>query len=101
MPYLRVWRYRVAPGEAAAFAAAYGPAGAWATLFRRAEGYLGTDLLHGKDVAITIDRWRNETDWERFLAAHRAEYETLDRELAGLCVEDAEVASFASPESPA
>lgn len=101
MPFLRIWRYRAAPGRAAEFATAYGPDGDWAALFRRGEGYLGTDLLHGEDIALTIDRWRTAADWDRFLALHRADYEALDRRLAPLCCEDVEIASFQSTDAAA
>jgi heme-degrading monooxygenase HmoA len=100
MPYLRIWRYRVAPGREAEFVTAYGPAGDWARLFARGEGYLGTELL--RDAArplayATIDRWRSEADWNGFLATHRDAYAALDRQLAPLCAEDVEVGNYTSP----
>ncbi|HYC71700.1 MAG TPA: antibiotic biosynthesis monooxygenase [Opitutaceae bacterium] len=97
MPYIRIWRYQVAPGREQDFRAAYGPAGDWARLFRRADGYLGTELIQAAPdsrLYLTIDRWRAAADWDRFLAAHREPYQALDRRLAPLCAQDVEVASF-------
>lgn len=97
MPYLRIWRYHVAPARETDFVAAYGAAGDWARLFRRGDGYLGTELLHPVapgDRYATIDRWRSEADWQAFLAAHRDAYDALDRQLAPLCTEDIEVGNF-------
>lgn len=98
MPFLRLWRYRPAPGRETEFVSAYGADGNWARLFRRADGYLGTVLLPGapgSGIYLTIDRWQAEADWDRFLAAPREEYHRLDQLLAPLCVEDVEIASFA------
>jgi heme-degrading monooxygenase HmoA len=50
-------------------------------LFRRAKGYLCTQLL--RDVKLphhyfTIDRWESQEDHEAFLSQWREEYEALD-----------------------
>ena len=100
MPYVRVWKFRTAPGRTADFESAYGPAGDWARLFRLGEGYLGTELLHPHQPSglyLTIDRWRSEADWQRFLANHGTAYRSLDARLAPLCAEDTEVGSFTVP----
>jgi heme-degrading monooxygenase HmoA len=100
MPYVRVWKFRAAPGRTADFASAYGPAGDWARLFRLGDGYLGTELLHPAQsggLYLTIDRWRSEADWQRFLETHGAAYRALDARLAPLCAEDTEVGTFSTP----
>jgi heme-degrading monooxygenase HmoA len=79
--HVLVWEFLVRAGAEADFEAAYGPAGAWAQLFGRADGYLGTELL--RDPArrgryLTIDRWASSADHARFLARHGAEYAALD-----------------------
>lgn len=99
MPYVRIWRYRVPPGREQAFVQAYGADGDWARLFRQGDGYLGTELLHPcTPVAgyVTIDRWRTEADWRRFLEDHGAVYQALDRRLASLTTENVEIGSFGS-----
>ncbi len=97
MSYVRIWRYQVAPERELEFVKAYGPEGDWAGLFRRGEGYLGTELLRASPPAagyLTLDRWRSAADWRRFLEKHRAAYEELDRRLAPLCQEDVELGNF-------
>jgi len=75
-----IWRYEVREEARAAFEAAYGPTGAWAQLFARADGFRGTELLRAADGSyLTLDVWRAREDFDAFLEAHRAEYEALDR----------------------
>jgi hypothetical protein len=38
------------------------------------------------DRFLTIDRWQNEEDWQSFLHAFGAAYESLDARLEGLAV---------------
>lgn len=74
-----VWRYVVRPAHIADFERTYGPSGAWAELFARADGYLGTELLRGGEGRyLTIDRWRSAADFDAFMTSHRAAYQALD-----------------------
>jgi heme-degrading monooxygenase HmoA len=82
MTFVYVWEYRVLPAHAREFEAAYGPEGAWARLFRRQEGYLGTDLLRDRadpQRYLTVDRWRAKGDHEAFRRGAAAEFAALDR----------------------
>ena len=75
-----LWRYRVRPDKTDAFEAAYAPDGDLVRQFRRAEGFIGTELMRGPEASyLTIDRWRSAEDFEAFLAGHRADYDALDR----------------------
>lgn len=75
-----IWRYEVPEEHRAAFETAYGPKGDWARLFADSEGYRGTELMRGPDgTYLTLDVWRDRTDLEAFLSAHRQEYVELDR----------------------
>ena len=63
-------------------------------MFRRAEGYLGTELYRDAaraDRFLTIDRWRNAEDWRSFLLAFGSVYESLDSGLEGLAVIEREL----------
>ena len=69
------------------FETIYASNGAWAELFRKDEGYLGTKLLRDLNHAqryITIDRWVSAKDYEAFCARHKEEYETLDSQCLAL-----------------
>lgn len=80
-----VWRFEVREAERGAFEQAYGPEGAWARLFARSDGFCGTELFRAEDGSyLTLDVWRTRSDFEAFLAAHRADYEALDRETEAL-----------------
>jgi len=85
--YVRVWEYEVGADQVDAFIAAYGATGAWARLFEREAGYVGTQLFGavGQDGRfLTVDRWRDAACWEAFLDQWRDEYGELDHQLHGL-----------------
>ncbi|MDR3763083.1 MAG: antibiotic biosynthesis monooxygenase [Acidobacteriota bacterium] len=89
--YVAVWRFRIAPERRAAFLAAYGPQGEWAQFFRRAEGYVGTELLASiddSDSYVTLDRWRSREDFARFQQRFADEYRALDERCALLTLEE-------------
>ena len=86
-----IWRFHVAPRTRAAFERAYRPGGDWTSLCRRAEGYLGTELLRDPEnpaAYLTIDRWRTRDDRDRFRRRFATEYEALDRRCEALTVEE-------------
>ena len=88
------WEFRPAPRHLDEFLSAYGPRGAWVELFKRADGYLGTELA---PVAghpgwyRTTDFWRSATDHASFLAAFSEEYRELDRRCERLTLEQRRV----------
>ena len=70
-----VFEYEVDPAEAEAFEAVYGGDGEWARYFAGAEGYLGTEMLHGAGGRyLVIDRWRSASDYDAFLTANADDY---------------------------
>ena len=91
---VRVWTY-VVPAEAAAdFEREYGSGGAWAELFSRADGYLGTQLfraVQAPDQYLTLDRFVDDRAWRSFLTAYGGEYAQLDARLARLTLSQEEV----------
>lgn len=87
MSYEIVWTYEVDPARRDAFEDAYGPDGDWARLFARAEGFLEVVLLADAAVPgryLTIDRWRDEASFDRFMAERGEAYAALDDALAGV-----------------
>jgi len=97
--FVRVWRFRVEPAAREAFQHEYGPEGAWARLFARQEGYLGTELFGSSDGSgtyVTIDRWRDAKDWHLFLETHRDAYAELDAQCEGLTVAEENLGSYFS-----
>jgi heme-degrading monooxygenase HmoA len=97
--YYIVWEFLVAPDREAEFEAAYGPRGAWAVLFARADGFLGVELLHSTERQgryLTIDRWASQSAFDAFRAGFIADYEALDKRLAGLAMMETRLGAFAS-----
>jgi len=97
---VRIWQFLVRPDKADAFRGAYGPDGAWARLFARAAGYLGTELLGSTtdpNTYLTIDRWESAEAWEGFLRQWQEDYSALDWRCESLTVAEVEVGAFSVP----
>ena len=76
-----IWEYHVKIVHLADFERVYAPNGAWAELFRKGKGYLGTELI--RDVQdphrfLTIDRWTSAEEYNEFLSNWQSEYKVLD-----------------------
>ena len=79
--FLVLWEYEVKPGCKKPFEKLYGPAGAWAELFRTDSRYRETRLLHDpfrSSVYLTLDFWTTRHSYEEFLATHKSEYQAID-----------------------
>src|SRR5258705_13271786 len=79
--YVIVWEYQVKAEYLDDFEKIYGAGGAWADLFQRENGYLGTELLYDPQNPqgyITIDRWVSSLAYDNFLVRCQEEYELLD-----------------------
>ena len=77
-----IWEFRVNPLRTDDFESAYGPNGSWARLFRRAAGYIRTELLRDPEATgryLTIDYWADRQAYERFKLDFEAEYDRLDK----------------------
>ena len=79
-----VWQFSLSSEHELAFRDAYSPDGAWAELFSRADGYLGTELVQGESPGCytTIDRWTGRQAYDRFMGEFAAEYARLDKSFA-------------------
>ena len=85
--YIVIWEYQVKTDCVAEFEKIYGENGAWAELFTKGSGYLGTELFQDSSHLhhyITIDRWSSVTDYESFLSNWKKDYETLDAQCEDL-----------------
>ena len=82
-----IWEFEIRPERHEQFRRAYGPEGDWASLFRQADGYRGTELFASNDTAdrfVTLDRWRTPANFAHFKTRFAAAYEALDQQLQGL-----------------
>lgn len=79
--HIIIWEFTVREEHIQKFISACGPNGDWANLFRRAQGYLGTELLrssHEPNIFLTVDRWESAASFEIFQERFGAEYKKLD-----------------------
>lgn len=95
--YMYVWEYRVREDSIERFEQAYGPDGDWAELFRRATGYIRTELH--RDLAdaqryLTIDYWDSEESCLAFRDAFAEEFKSLDERCEALTLEEKIIGSF-------
>jgi heme-degrading monooxygenase HmoA len=92
-----LWRFETTEELAPAFTAAYGPDGAWVAFFRKAEGFVATELFQRRSSPpcfLTIDRWETRAAYERFRRDHGAAYAALDAECEGLTRQEAFLAAW-------
>jgi heme-degrading monooxygenase HmoA len=100
--HLIIWRLWVRPGREAEFEQVYGPAGDWAQLFARGDGFIGTELL--RDVAelnhyVTIDRWTSRAAFETFRERWADDYRELDKRCEALTLREEALGTFTEPGS--
>jgi heme-degrading monooxygenase HmoA len=94
-----IWSFKVRAEHVESFRRSYGEGGAWTRLFRRARGYLGTQLLRDEQDAlrfVTIDTWARREDYDAFRASFASEYAALDRRCEGLTTEETCIGHFVS-----
>jgi len=92
--FVRVWEYDVLPAHAAEFERTYRGDGAWAQMFRRVEGFVGTELFRSAETPgryLTVDRFVTEKSWLDFRRDHATDYQRLDEQCAGLTAAEREV----------
>ena len=90
--HITIWEFHAIAGREAEFEQSYGPDGEWARLFRRGEGYLGTELLRDEAYPrryITLDRWTSPAARSAFQGQWRAEYNALDKQCEALTEHEA------------
>ena len=85
--FTAVWKFVVRDEATAEFERHYGAEGPWTLLFRKAHGYLGTELYRSVANAgeyVTVDRWIDEAAYRAFRDGYAAEYEAIDAQCEGL-----------------
>ncbi len=95
-----LWEFTVKPEKLQAFVHVYGPEGDWAQLFRQSEGYRGTELLQSEapNTFVTIDRWEQAADLERFKDRFKTEYQQLDTQFEELTISERKLGTFTAVE---
>jgi heme-degrading monooxygenase HmoA len=91
MSFAYIWEYRVGEDQIETFRRVYGPDGDWVRLFRRAEGYVRTELYQNVDEParfITTDFWTSKTARDAFREQFRTEFGELDERCQALTIEE-------------
>lgn len=76
-----IWEYIVKENHLGEFKRIYEPEGDWAQLFRKADGYLATDLHQDKsnpNKFVTVDFWKTKGDRDNFRNQFSEEFKALD-----------------------
>jgi len=92
-----VWEYEVPAEVESEFIRHYAADGTWVRLFRRASGYLGTELYRDRQRAgryFTVDHLLDEAAYREFRRTFAAEFEALDRTCAGLTRREAHLGDY-------
>ena len=99
--FIVVWEFQPRTEKRHEFEDAYGSEGLWAQLFRRAEGYVRTELwLDPKtpDRYFTLDFWGSRAGFENFKQKYPAEYKTIDAKCESLMTEEKFLGFCETPE---
>ena len=92
--YVIEWDFLPAPGREAEFVETYGPNGIWVDLFRKGQGYMGTDLFSLAERPgwyRTVDRWASESDYVQFRSEFATEYAQIDSASEQLTAKEVQV----------
>jgi heme-degrading monooxygenase HmoA len=86
-PYVIVWEFLARRGEERRFESAFGSDGEWVSLFKRAPGYLGTQLCRDARNArryATVDYWTCPEAYRAFRLRWRDRFEAIDERCRAL-----------------
>lgn len=95
--YAYAWEFTAAPDKLEEFKRVYGEDGEWVRLFRRAAGYLRSELLQDQANPwrfITVDYWESEAAWRSFREKFLHEYENLDVVCEQVTIRERELGRF-------
>jgi heme-degrading monooxygenase HmoA len=95
--FMYAWEFLAAPGKIPEFRRVYGADGDWVKLFRRAPGYIRSDLYQDQANSqrfMTVDHWESEDAWRAFREKFRHEYEDLDVICEQVTIKEREIGRF-------
>ncbi len=81
MAQVYIWEYIVKQEFTEEFQNIYNYDGAWVKLFKKAQGYIGTELLmdsENNNRFVTIDRWDSAESRAEFMIKFSSQYKELD-----------------------
>ena len=97
--HIIIWEFTVREEYIGEFISGYDSNGDWANVFRRADGYIGTELLrssHDRNIFLTIDRFESAGCFESFQERFGSEYKTLDTRFEAYTSSEKKVGVFSN-----
>jgi heme-degrading monooxygenase HmoA len=92
-----IWKFEVADDKVPEFQKAYSATGEWANLFKKASGFVGTELLRADNNSfVTIDSWKSSADFENFKSQFFADYNALNKKCESLTESENHIGNFSS-----
>lgn len=95
--FVAVWEFQVSIQNQKSFERIYGPHGDWARLFKKAAGYIRTELhrdLNAQGRYLTLDLWRDKTAYLEFREKYAQEYAALDASCEPLTETEDKIGEF-------
>jgi heme-degrading monooxygenase HmoA len=95
--YAYMWEYKVKTEYKMTFEEMYSPGGRWNELFKKAKGFIRTELFHDQLDSIkyiTIDYWNSKSDQNEFMLSFSDEYKALDTECAAFALNERYIGEF-------
>jgi heme-degrading monooxygenase HmoA len=95
--YIYAWEFTAAPDKLEEFKRVYGAEGDWVKLFRRASGYIRSELIQDQANParfVTVDYWESEDAWRAFRDKFLHEYENLDVVCEQVTIREREIGRF-------
>ena len=95
--FMYMWEYHVKPEAVQEFEQIYGANGEWVQLFKKADGYIGTELhrSHGNNLRyISIDYWASQEARDRFRQNFTREFDHLDKQCEALTMREILIGNF-------
>lgn len=95
--YAYMWEYTVKTEYKMTFEEFYSPGGRWTQLFKKAKGFIRTELFHDELDSvkyITIDYWVSKSHQNEFILTYANDYKQLDTECAMFATKERYVGEF-------
>ena len=95
--FVAIWKYEVDLNRLEQFEELYGQNGKWVALFKKAAGYINTELVKGissKNIYISLDKWESQALYEKFYEENKSTIDSIDKEGDELTLSETKIGWF-------
>ncbi|MDN5205303.1 hypothetical protein QQ008_28220 [Fulvivirgaceae bacterium BMA10] len=95
--FVAIWKYEVDLNRLEQFEELYGQKGKWVALFKKATGYINTELVKdtsSKNVYISLDKWESQALYEQFYEENKSTIDSIDKEGDELTLSETNIGWF-------